>query len=304
MQDAEAQYNMLVNFNDKIELGTVTPVNIKRVLAAKKGVCGKAFTLDSKQLEVISAVGILRGIDTRKVTAEFLFEDETGSMLVRYNSSEVGAITTHLQVDSYVKIYGHIVEEYGYRMVFVEKIVSLKDHNEISYHGLQVLHAYLSCAGRNCNGSSAVDTTKNLMQETEEKRVTFQTYKTSELQFNLQDKSANMCAQTTSKRKNADMIDPRSAKSWCDRDNMQSNEKSGILVCGNRREMSTDSLFSKIYAFISKSSVFEGAEFSEIQHSLGSEFEPSMIKSALDKLVESGVIYPIIDGLHFCAAYN
>ncbi|PVV01529.1 hypothetical protein BB560_004050 [Smittium megazygosporum] len=123
--------------------GAISPVNSKSVLKATVLSDRATFQIRNHCLSRVYMMGNIRSIDRRHVIHELIVEDESGYIFVRFNGSDTKIQNQDLQINAYVKIHGHICEEFESRFVMAENIKIITDHNEITYFGLELILFFL-----------------------------------------------------------------------------------------------------------------------------------------------------------------
>ena len=133
-------------------------------------------------VRIITFVGIVRHIDRSTTKLTYDIEDETGRIRAYHwldADKEIAKCT--LNLNSYVRIYGHKREENERTYVLILKILPLLNLNELTSHLLEVLHVMLKMQrisnmgneGSNAAQMNDVCMSNNLSGLTREQAVVF-----------------------------------------------------------------------------------------------------------------------------------
>ncbi|KAJ2851311.1 Replication factor A protein 2 [Coemansia brasiliensis] len=130
---------------------TLRPVNIKQLNEAPVTTGDMPVLIDGEELRQITIVGVVRNIVQQPVNITYSVEDGTGKIDVRMwlndnsDGTEGQAQTTDsgIAIGKYVRIYGELKFFNNSRTVSAHKIRPITDHNEITYHGLEVTYVHL-----------------------------------------------------------------------------------------------------------------------------------------------------------------
>ncbi|KAL9537552.1 hypothetical protein MBANPS3_011672 [Mucor bainieri] len=108
---------------------------------------------DASAIQTVCIIGAIRDILVQESSVSYTIEDGTGAIDIRQwkdapftetNEERVCANTAEVYPrDIYIKVYGRI-QSYSDRIFFVSfKTTPIKDFNEITFHYLDSIHAYL-----------------------------------------------------------------------------------------------------------------------------------------------------------------
>ncbi|KAJ2654694.1 Replication factor A protein 2 [Coemansia sp. RSA 1200] len=138
---------------------TIRPVTIKQLTDIPVQETDAPIMLDNEEIKQVTFVGIVRNITPQPININYSIEDGTGIIDVRVWPSH-GAhgdndmmddgerkSPTHdpsIEVDKYVRVYGDLKFFNSKRSVSAHKIRPVKDHNEITYHGLEAVYVHLT----------------------------------------------------------------------------------------------------------------------------------------------------------------
>ncbi|KAJ2608619.1 Replication factor A protein 2 [Coemansia sp. RSA 1285] len=138
---------------------TIRPVTIKQLTDIPVQETDAPIMLDNEEIKQVTFVGIVRNITPQPININYSIEDGTGIIDVRVWPSH-GAHgdndmmddgerrnPTHdpsIEVDKYVRVYGDLKFFNSKRSISAHKIRPVKDHNEITYHGLEAVYVHLT----------------------------------------------------------------------------------------------------------------------------------------------------------------
>ncbi|CAO3623303.1 unnamed protein product [Mucor fragilis] len=110
------------------------------------------FMLKGKELTDVCIVGVIRAIMVQQASVSYTIEDGTGAVDIRQwndeslnkNEESVNADTAEVYPrDIYIKVYGRL-QSYSDRIFCVSfKTMRIEDSNEITFHYLDTIQAYL-----------------------------------------------------------------------------------------------------------------------------------------------------------------
>ncbi|KAJ2454493.1 Replication factor A protein 2 [Coemansia sp. RSA 2336] len=128
---------------------TLRPVNIKQLNEVPATTGDMPVLIDGEELRQITLVGVVRNIVQQPVNITYSVEDGTGKIDVRMwlnndgAEGQVQSTDSDIAIGKYVRVYGELKFFNSSRTVSAHKIRPITDHNEITYHGLEVTYVHL-----------------------------------------------------------------------------------------------------------------------------------------------------------------
>lgn len=120
---------------------TLTPVTIKQLLDSNVSSDGKCM-VDGRELGNIRVIGYIMNQNMNNTTKTYTITDNTGTIDVKQFFHEMDALnnTDTYKTYTYITVYGTYKPEN--RQVSAAKIVSIVDHNAITFHFLDAIHVH------------------------------------------------------------------------------------------------------------------------------------------------------------------
>ncbi|KAI8319947.1 replication protein A, subunit RPA32 [Martensiomyces pterosporus] len=139
---------------------TLRPVTIKQLNSVPLTDTDIPVSIDGEDVKQITFVGVVRNVTKQPVNLIYTIEDGSGKIDTRVwtndnanqaddDNGNEGAggnqeIDPELSVGKYVRVYGELKFFNGKRHVSAHSIRPVKDHNEVTYHGLEAMYVHLT----------------------------------------------------------------------------------------------------------------------------------------------------------------
>lgn len=113
----------------------VVPVMMKHLIDAPD-----ELQIWGTDVQIVTAVGIVRRIDPSTTKISYDIEDETGTMTAfRWMEADKGPQGPDIEVNTYVRVYGSLREQHQKKHILIMKIEPISDLNELTSHLLEVM---------------------------------------------------------------------------------------------------------------------------------------------------------------------
>lgn len=131
---------------------TLTPVTIKQLYEAKQSHPDDAFTLDGKELNQISIIGVILSVSEQSTNLNFEVDDGTGKIEVRvwldsdYSNEWIRKRREKWCERTYVRVVGHLRSFQNQKNIVAFSycgIQPLTDFNQLTHHFLSVIKIHL-----------------------------------------------------------------------------------------------------------------------------------------------------------------
>ncbi|XP_075537742.1 replication protein A2 [Dermacentor variabilis] len=106
-----------------------------------------SLTIGSLEVQYVSLVGIVTGVDQQSTRVNFTLDDRTGPPiegLIFAQEEEQMRVMSHLVEGSYVRVVGPVRSIEGKRQLKAFKVFPVTDLNELSLHLAEVVHANMA----------------------------------------------------------------------------------------------------------------------------------------------------------------
>ncbi|ODV84783.1 hypothetical protein CANARDRAFT_28922 [[Candida] arabinofermentans NRRL YB-2248] len=136
---------------------TITPVTIKEVNDAEQPGQDAPYQTHGIEVHFVSFLGIVREVDNSQAqSTNIKIEDGTGAISFRkWKDDESTVEDDNLATGEYVRVVATIREFGNKKQLQTQVVQKITDFNEISYHFLSAIKAYLTAnGGKSGNGSA------------------------------------------------------------------------------------------------------------------------------------------------------
>ncbi|ODQ80673.1 hypothetical protein BABINDRAFT_166273 [Babjeviella inositovora NRRL Y-12698] len=127
---------------------SITPVTLKQISRSTQLVPDGEFTVGNLELSMVSFVGIIRNVIDNTGNVVLTVEDGTGSMDIKlWVDSTDSAVPPNYELNKYAHFTGSLRQFGGKKTVQNATVKQIIDHNEVTYHFLSAIEAYLASQG-------------------------------------------------------------------------------------------------------------------------------------------------------------
>eukprot|EP00002_Diphylleia_rotans_P032966 TRINITY_DN696_c0_g3_i5.p1 TRINITY_DN696_c0_g3~~TRINITY_DN696_c0_g3_i5.p1 ORF type:complete len:290 (-),score=59.75 TRINITY_DN696_c0_g3_i5:414-1283(-) len=119
---------------------SLLPVVVRQIHSADNQNGEDQFWVDGREIAQVTAVGLVTKLSEQSTFVSFYLDDGTGKIQVRMFFDE--AQRESIVESSYVRVFGRVRTHANQRGIIAFKIANLIDHNEITYHTLEVLFVH------------------------------------------------------------------------------------------------------------------------------------------------------------------
>ncbi|XP_012253595.2 replication protein A 32 kDa subunit [Athalia rosae] len=135
----------------------IVPVMMKHLVDAPEEL--KIWGMD---VQIITVVGIVRGIKPTTTKISYDIEDETGKMTAfQWLEADKSAQEPAIEVNTYVRVYGSLREQHQEKHILVMRMRPITNLNELTSHLLEVIYVALKGERLSDTGSSAMPDVQN-----------------------------------------------------------------------------------------------------------------------------------------------
>ncbi|CDK24626.1 unnamed protein product [Kuraishia capsulata CBS 1993] len=122
---------------------SITPVTIKQIHAVSQPLQDAGFFFHNMEIAAVSFIGVVRNAVDVSNAISYTIEDGTGSIEVREWYDEGAGAKEPFPTNIYVHVSGSLKLFNGKKSVQNPRIRKVEDHNEVVYHNLYAIAAYL-----------------------------------------------------------------------------------------------------------------------------------------------------------------
>ncbi|PVV00795.1 hypothetical protein BB560_003881 [Smittium megazygosporum] len=124
---------------------TLRPASIKQLLEINTDNPEPPYTINGEEIKQVTVVAVVRDINVQTTMTQYTVEDGTGAIEVKMWIDQNSPAASELNVPllSYVKITGDFRVYSDKKHILAHSIKPVTDHNELTYHGLDVIYASL-----------------------------------------------------------------------------------------------------------------------------------------------------------------
>ena len=132
---------------------TLVPITVHMVHAAVKDDTDEQFKIDGRAPSQVTIVARVLKVSPQSAYYSYTLDDGTGQIDARVwidkdeNGSETDNVTTRRMKEctegAYVRFFGRIREFNKQRNLLATRITVIKDLNEVTYHGLEVIQSHI-----------------------------------------------------------------------------------------------------------------------------------------------------------------
>ncbi|CAG8729194.1 7785_t:CDS:2, partial [Acaulospora morrowiae] len=142
---------------------TVRSVTIRQLLNCDSSHSDGEQLLDGKPLSLVTFVAKVHNISPKSALVDITVEDGTGFIEVKLFSNNdnlneeqerIMNVPSDIKINSYIRASGTLKEFKSIKSFIAYSIRPITDHNEISYHFIEVIHTHLSLIKGNNNRMS------------------------------------------------------------------------------------------------------------------------------------------------------
>lgn len=125
----------------KFESQSLLPVTIKQLKSATEQ--ESKYVVDGKILSQITFVGLVLNMEVQSTNINYNIDDGTGHLQVRVYIDMDEPDPVQLREGQYVRVIGNLRKLGGEMSVVAFQLRPIKDHNELTFHMLEVVHTHL-----------------------------------------------------------------------------------------------------------------------------------------------------------------
>jgi replication factor A2 len=122
----------------------ITPVTVRQLFGAKM-TKDEAFEIHGIQVGTITLVGKIVSLIEKENFTSYMIDDSTGIIETKiwFNDNYMKEKKNEWRENNYVRIYGHLRQWESKNSIVAFRCSLITDFNEITFHQLDVIHAYL-----------------------------------------------------------------------------------------------------------------------------------------------------------------
>eukprot|EP00457_Paulinella_chromatophora_P009786 gb/GEZN01009860.1/.p1 GENE.gb/GEZN01009860.1/~~gb/GEZN01009860.1/.p1 ORF type:complete len:318 (-),score=59.93 gb/GEZN01009860.1/:229-1182(-) len=125
----------------KFEQQSLLAVTISQLKKAEQR--ESKYVIDGKEISQITFVGLVVSMDMQSTNINYMIDDGTGMLTVRVYIDQDEQDPQQFQQDQYVRVVGNLRSLNGEMSVVAFQLTKVVDHNEITFHLLEVIHSHL-----------------------------------------------------------------------------------------------------------------------------------------------------------------